>query len=577
MAQFLLLLEAHRARCEHQQLYVEAALVADKVQQLRAHEDSRRAHNLAVRHLAERLDLEEAHLLEFDEFGAAWRERFSGPQGFDSDTQQRLQALRARHTEDMEKWTEQEQDQLMMRPKFSKQLLQLRSKQESLARARDYVSAERVRAQAAQLERVELDAMRATFGARAHQKRARFLDTQAKEEAGFLARRAEERAQLEQRKRSELRSLVVQKYANLKSELERSHAKERARLERMNDMGISDSATMREEAPRRVNAAYEQRPSLAPQQGATDTQDSWNAGLAAGAAIMARNNNAAATGHQQQQSQQAQQQNQPQPRSSAGSTSDSYSSVPANATPAQRAYTQAQHHQLQQVGPRRSIEAEQEAMLRGDGGVSGGGSYSSAAEVPTISSALGMGGGAPTPASQFMPPPPAAPAAAAFPSSASQAHLHYSQQPQQPQQQRAYQQQPSPSPSQHSSHSRAPQAPSAPAPSSSQLLQQKHAAAVAAATAAAASAHKPGAMSARTHMGHTSSSYDPLGSARARPAANPRAQRAAALQQQQPQTARPGLPSVSRSGSSALPLTSRHGLAAASQARFTEHKEALRY
>ncbi len=110
-----------------------------------------------------------------------------------AETAQWMQQLKARHAAELEQWMAQEQEQLLLRPKFSKQLLQLRSKQESLAHSRDYVAAERVRAQAAQLERVKLDALKASWGAHAHQKRARFLEGQAKEQAGFALRRAEER------------------------------------------------------------------------------------------------------------------------------------------------------------------------------------------------------------------------------------------------------------------------------------------------------------------------------------------------------------------------------------------------
>jgi hypothetical protein len=378
VAQFLLLLEAHRARCERQQLYVEAALVAGKVAQLRAHEDARRAHNLAVRHLAERLDLEEAHILEFDEFGAAWTEKLTGPHGFDTETKSRLLALRARQATELEAWTAQEQEQLLLRPKFSKQLLQLRATQESLAKARDYVGAERVRAQAAQLERVELDALKAAWGAKAHSKRARFLEAQQREEAGFMARRTEERAQLEARKRSELKSLVVQKYANLKSELERAHAKERARMERRVEVGVSDSSTIREEAPRRTNGT------AAAQAGEAAA---WNAGVDAGNAMrMAR----------------------------AGGTAEEIAATRAAAA-AQSIVGGASgtgHLRFQNQGSRRRIEEEQEAMLRER--MTGGGAAegmdaagqplsSAAAEVPTIAGALtarsagGYGAAAPAP------------------------------------------------------------------------------------------------------------------------------------------------------------------------------------
>jgi hypothetical protein len=494
VAQFLMLLEAHRARCERQQLYVEAALVADKVAQLRAHEDSRRAHSLAVRHLAERLDLEEAHILEFDEFGLAWEQKMKQ---FDAETLVRIQTLKARLTAELEQWTAQEQEQLLMRPKFSKQLLQLRSKQESLARARDYVGAERVRAQAAQLERVELDALKASWGVRVHQKRARFLESQAREESGFASRRAEERAQLEQRKRSELRSLVVQKYANLKGELERSHAKERSRLEKMAEMGISDSATIRQEAPRRANGIL--LPNLSPDQSAA-----WSAGLAAGAAMLGRNHSQqqhqlhSPTAQQQQQQQHSypsQQRiggsalldgtNAPPPYNSAVSASPSIGTLV-------RGRTGQQQQQQQQ---RRSIEDEQEAMLREPTSLLTAASSShtsSAAEVPTISSAL-FGRNSSQPHS-FGHPAPIAPAASVYTHSHGSLPLTSRSTPA--------------NSSVTSTHTYY-------APSSSQLIQQKNAAHQQQIQIQQQQTHqqKPliGVLSGRSA---SSPSYDPLGSAR---------------------------------------------------------------
>ena len=83
-----------------------------------------------------------------------------------------------------------------MRPKFSKQLIALRNLQEAHGRAREYAQAERVRVQALQLERVELESLRLAWAGRVQAKRARFLETQARELHGFSARRAEGREAL---------------------------------------------------------------------------------------------------------------------------------------------------------------------------------------------------------------------------------------------------------------------------------------------------------------------------------------------------------------------------------------------
>lgn len=251
VAQFLSLLEAHRARCERRHLYIEAGLAEEKLRELRAHEDARRLHALTTRHLAEKIDLEEAHILEFNEFNQVWGREILAP--FDAETRAKQTAMLARHVEELEQWTRDQQEQAFMRPKFSKQLLALRTLQEAHGRAREYAQAERVRLQALQLERIELESLRLAWAGRVQAKRARFLETQARELHGFSARRNEERLALEARQRSELRVQIVQKYQNLSSELERAQAKERKKLEKMHQLGVSESSVLREEAPRRVH------------------------------------------------------------------------------------------------------------------------------------------------------------------------------------------------------------------------------------------------------------------------------------------------------------------------------------
>ena len=255
VAQFLSLLEAHRSRCERRHLYIEAALAEEKLRELRAHEDARRLHALTTRHLAEKLDLEEAHILEFNEFNQVWGRDILAP--FDAETRAKQTAMLARHVTELEQWTRDQQEQAFMRPKFSKQLLALRNLQEAHGRAREYAKAERVRVQALQLERVELESLRHAWAGRVQSKRARFLDAQARELHAFSARRAEERLSLEARQRTELRVQIVQKYQNLSSELERAQAKEKKRLEKMHELGVSESTVLREEAPRRVHLPAE--------------------------------------------------------------------------------------------------------------------------------------------------------------------------------------------------------------------------------------------------------------------------------------------------------------------------------
>lgn len=214
--------------------------------------DSRLRSSMSIRHLSERVSLEEAHILEFDEFNAVWEGEIL--RAFDEATQTKQQTMLLRHVDALEAWTAAEQDRHMLRPKLSKQLLGLRGMQAQLARTRDYAQAERVRLQADALEAVELESLRAQWSQAVESRRAKFLSAQRAELDGYLARRAEDRRKLDLRRVSELRSTIVQKFKNLKSDLELAHAKERARVAKMSELGVAASEVLRHQAPR--NRSY---------------------------------------------------------------------------------------------------------------------------------------------------------------------------------------------------------------------------------------------------------------------------------------------------------------------------------
>jgi hypothetical protein len=73
---YRVILEEHRKNCEAQGKYVEAEIAKNRLEELRQHEFSRRKEALRSRQIAERLGVEEAHMLEFQQFNAAWDKKF---------------------------------------------------------------------------------------------------------------------------------------------------------------------------------------------------------------------------------------------------------------------------------------------------------------------------------------------------------------------------------------------------------------------------------------------------------------------------------------------------------------------
>ena len=65
---FLEILEEHRKNCEKQGKYVEAEIAKNRLEELKLHEENRRREAMRSRQIAERLGVEEAHMLEFQQF-----------------------------------------------------------------------------------------------------------------------------------------------------------------------------------------------------------------------------------------------------------------------------------------------------------------------------------------------------------------------------------------------------------------------------------------------------------------------------------------------------------------------------
>ena len=69
---FLQILEDHMKNCERAGKYIEADIAKKRLEELRLHEEDKRLNGLRSRQEAQRLGIEEAHMLEFQQFNAMW-------------------------------------------------------------------------------------------------------------------------------------------------------------------------------------------------------------------------------------------------------------------------------------------------------------------------------------------------------------------------------------------------------------------------------------------------------------------------------------------------------------------------
>merc|ERR1719359_2633932 len=153
ISDFLDVLEKHRLDCERQGKYDEAELAKVRLGQLRAHEENRRREELRSQQLAERLGVEEAHMKELQEFNEIWDKKVAE---FEAHAANLQATLSQRHQEEHRDFLDKARRATAPRaPRWSKELLNLRKIQESLAKQKNYSEAAKTKQHADSIEAKE--------------------------------------------------------------------------------------------------------------------------------------------------------------------------------------------------------------------------------------------------------------------------------------------------------------------------------------------------------------------------------------------------------------------------------------
>lgn len=162
---FLLILEEHRKNCERQGKYVEAEIAKNRLEELKVHEENRRKEAMRSRQIAERLGVEEAHMLEFQQFNQVWDRKM---EEYERNVEELVVNMRVcvvhiacramacvvmpmvciivltlaqeKHKAELLEF-QQRQLEKQQKPKYSKDLLNLRRIEEHLARQKECVVA----------------------------------------------------------------------------------------------------------------------------------------------------------------------------------------------------------------------------------------------------------------------------------------------------------------------------------------------------------------------------------------------------------------------------------------------------
>mmetsp|Transcript_52672 Transcript_52672/g.85390 ORF Transcript_52672/g.85390 Transcript_52672/m.85390 type:complete len:270 (+) Transcript_52672:126-935(+) len=227
--ELLAALEKHRHECELSGRYEEAELARMRLDQLRQHEERSRREALLEQQLAERMGVEEAHMLGLQEFNSIWDKK---QQDFDGHASNLQTTLATRHKQEHIVQLDKLRREVEPRtPRWSRDLLNLRKIQETLAKMKKYAEAEKTKVQGDKLEATEHSQWKEKREARIAACEEQFLHKQQMEMGGLMKRLRSSRDQLKQARHSEMER-VMQRYQNLKSQMENQQRIIQQRVER---------------------------------------------------------------------------------------------------------------------------------------------------------------------------------------------------------------------------------------------------------------------------------------------------------------------------------------------------------
>lgn len=224
---FLHILEEHRRNCERQGKYVEAEIAKNRLEELKLHEENRRKEAMRSRQIAERLGVEEAHMLEFQQFNSVWDRKMDE---YDANAAELILAMKERHAGELRDF----QQRLIAKqpaPKYSKELLNLRKIQDVLAKQKNYAEAAKIKQKGDELMAWEQEKWEAQQQAEMYQKEMRFKHKLKSELLALKKRIASGKAEQKRQRQTDLERLL-RRYQNVKMELEQQQNLERIRAEK---------------------------------------------------------------------------------------------------------------------------------------------------------------------------------------------------------------------------------------------------------------------------------------------------------------------------------------------------------
>jgi len=219
-------LHAYRKHCEVNSEYIEAQKARRKYEELRAKEEERQRQLVEQAQQHEMDEVEQAQRQQFLGFSAAWDKYMAD---YESTAYMSLERLKEQHTQELAGFQEKLQSQAKQ-CKFSRELLELRQKQEALAKLGKYEDAHSVKDSADRLEDWELARAASQVSESSRRQEQRLRQQQHKALAALLKRIQRDRGEQIRHRQIDSQRLI-QRNKNLKVDLSKKQHLEFCRAE----------------------------------------------------------------------------------------------------------------------------------------------------------------------------------------------------------------------------------------------------------------------------------------------------------------------------------------------------------
>ena len=225
--EFLRVLEDYRLKCEEEGQYREASRAHRQLETLKRQEQRRQEEAIRARQTAERQDVQVAHDIQYSDFSAAWDAYMDE---YDRTAQAYIQQMTERHAAALLEFQRGLQDAATSRPpKWSRELLEWRRREHTLARQRKYAEALRVKRTADRLEEQERGGMQTRHAAAFARKESQ-LRQQQQAELYALLKRIDARRREHTKQRALDSKRLLQRNRNVQAVLESRQAVETSKL-----------------------------------------------------------------------------------------------------------------------------------------------------------------------------------------------------------------------------------------------------------------------------------------------------------------------------------------------------------